>query len=530
MAASDSGDIREGFLCPICMKDLQTVQQLQNHFEEAHNTEADKQVFQHLKGLFGRAKSKLLRHGRDQDGVRADRGTAVGRSDSSDQVAAISTAYYVGGVDPTMWEPQDFGTSRSHMDNFKKIRDARIDFYVIEMNKLLIRLEKMLAFDRMNPDPVKKKEFEIGLVPWAPDDAVPYCPTCGEKFNLSRRRHHCRLCGGIMCNRCSEFLTPIFTAKLVNKAGNPPVQHIRGEEKGHRRQGSAGTRAMESLRSLVGEVVGEEPREDGIRTCQDCMAVMRRRERQIQEKTTKPVIVQLYEKLRMLMDKVEAMCPEYTKMAESLNAGETSYNLEHANNIRSQLMRCYEAIDTIGKKIATMGASGAEQQLSPQAIRLQQGIRKHCTLFIQDNVFGLPSLPSEDQLRKLQEQRRLEIEQRLALERQAALEAEERRRNEEQRKRSPEKDRKGGATASTVDTANRDRTESIGKGWTPTVDSSSVATTETDPMLQQMDIIRSFVEQARAAGRLDEVEMLEANLRELQQEYWRQHRRQAYQE
>ncbi|CAH1265435.1 RBSN [Branchiostoma lanceolatum] len=466
------------------------------------------------------------------------------------------------------------GTSRSHMDSFKKIRDARIDFYVIEMNKLLIRLEKLIAFDRMNPDPVKKKEFEIGLVPWAPDDAVPFCPTCGEKFNLSRRRHHCRLCGSIMCNRCSEFLTPDFTGKLVNKAGNPPVQNIRGEEKGHRRQGrklvnkagnppvqnirgeekghrrqgSAGTRAMESLRLLVGEVVGEEPREDGIRTCQDCMAVMRRRERQIQEKTTKPIIVQLYEKLRMLMDKVETMCPEYIKMAESLNAGETSYNLEHANNVRSQLMRCYEAIDTIGfltevtsygntftscvyvcrKKIATMGASGTEQQLSPQAIRLQQGIRKHCTLFIQDNVFGLPSLPSEDQLRKLQEQRRLEIEQRLALERQAALEVEERRRSEEQRKRSsPEKERKGAAA---VDTTNRDRTESIGKGWTPAVDSSSVATTETDPMLQQMDIIRSFVEQARAAGRLDEVEMLEANLRELQQEYWRQHRRQAYQE
>lgn len=43
-------DIIEGFLCPICMKDLGTVTQLQSHFEEEHSSE-DKAVFQQLKGL-----------------------------------------------------------------------------------------------------------------------------------------------------------------------------------------------------------------------------------------------------------------------------------------------------------------------------------------------------------------------------------------------------------------------------------------------------------------------------------------------
>ena len=41
------------------------------------------------------------------------------------------------------------------------------------------------------------------------------------------------------------------------------------------------------------------------------------------------------------------------------------------------------------------------------------------------------------------------------------------------------------------------------------------------PMVVQMDNIRGYVAQARAAGRRDEAAMLEENLRELQLEYGR---------
>ena len=35
------------------------------------------------------------------------------------------------------------GATRSHLESFKKHRAARIDHYVIEVNKLIIRLEKV---------------------------------------------------------------------------------------------------------------------------------------------------------------------------------------------------------------------------------------------------------------------------------------------------------------------------------------------------------------------------------------------------
>lgn len=45
-------DIREGFICPICMRDFGAVGQLLSHFEEAHNSEEDKDVLQSFKGKF----------------------------------------------------------------------------------------------------------------------------------------------------------------------------------------------------------------------------------------------------------------------------------------------------------------------------------------------------------------------------------------------------------------------------------------------------------------------------------------------
>lgn len=56
-------------------------------------------------------------------------------------------------------------------------------------------------------------------------------------------------------------------------------------------------------------------------------------------------------------------------------------------------------------------------------------------------------------------------------------------------------------------------------GWLPTADSAHVRGELEDPLLQQIENIQSFLRQARAAQRTDEVAMLEENLRQLQDEY-----------
>lgn len=56
-------------------------------------------------------------------------------------------------------------------------------------------------------------------------------------------------------------------------------------------------------------------------------------------------------------------------------------------------------------------------------------------------------------------------------------------------------------------------------GWLPSADSASTRMELDDPLLQQIENIQSFLRQAREAQRMDEVTMLEENLRQLQDEY-----------
>ena len=60
----------------------------------------------------------------------------------------------------------------------------------------------------------KRKAFEQAVVQWVRDEDMRLCISCGGAFNLLlKRRHHCRLCGSVICAKCSHFLTFSFGRK-----------------------------------------------------------------------------------------------------------------------------------------------------------------------------------------------------------------------------------------------------------------------------------------------------------------------------
>ncbi|XP_008499590.2 rabenosyn-5 [Calypte anna] len=482
----DPGEMREGFLCPLCLKDLQSFHQLQAHYEEEHSGE-DRDVKGQLRNLVQkakRAKKKLLK--REDD-----------RTDSGSQERYESFSY--GGVDPYMWEPQEVGAMRSHLSDFKKHRAARIDHYVVEVNKLIIRLEKLTSFDRANTESAKIRAIEKSVVPWVSDQDVPFCPDCGSKFSIRNRRHHCRLCGSIMCKKCMELVSLPLASKLTSASKEALSSHTSPNSSPGSVHGSR--RGSISSISSVSSVLDEKD-DDRIRCCQHCKDTLLKREQQIDEKEYTPEIVKLYEKLRLCMEKVDQKAPEYIRMAESLNAGETTYNLEHANDLRVEIQKVYEFIDALSKKILSLGLH-EDPQPHPKTLQLQRMIRYSATLFVQEKLLGLMSLPTKDQYEELKKKRL----QMVALETQG-------KQDEKQRdviSRS--------AAALNGDAIHLKKgTVRKSEGWLPT-SSISRESEIADPLLQQIDNITSFIKQAKAANRIDEVRMLQENLRQLQDEY-----------
>merc|ERR1711865_720030 len=43
---------------------------------------------------------------------------------------------------------------------------------------------------------------------WQPDSSATACSVCENDFTWRYRRHHCRFCGDVVCNNCSDRKAP----------------------------------------------------------------------------------------------------------------------------------------------------------------------------------------------------------------------------------------------------------------------------------------------------------------------------------
>lgn len=117
------------------------------------------------------------------------------------------------------------GVERDHTDEFLKIRRKHVDKEYLEVGRLEKRLTKLTQLLANPPElasggPSKrwsltgisglsaianakaqqKRLLEQSVIDWEDDATIAKCPFCQQEFsNYSFRRHHCRLCGRVVC-------------------------------------------------------------------------------------------------------------------------------------------------------------------------------------------------------------------------------------------------------------------------------------------------------------------------------------------
>ncbi|OCT58547.1 hypothetical protein XELAEV_180019962mg, partial [Xenopus laevis] len=74
---------------------------------------------------------------------------------------------------------------------------------------------------------------------WVKDEGMDNCSGCAVRFSLTERRHHCRNCGQLFCQKCSRFQSEIKRLKIsspVRVCQNCyyNLQHERGTEEATR--------------------------------------------------------------------------------------------------------------------------------------------------------------------------------------------------------------------------------------------------------------------------------------------------------
>ncbi|CAO3665516.1 unnamed protein product [Umbelopsis ramanniana] len=201
---------------------------------------------------------------------------------------------------------------------------------------------------------LKNRDAEKTVVSWDDDRSVLNCPLCNKAFTITNRRHHCRLCGRIVCsNQTCSSMIPLFLDMSSDSVDQPPV--------------------------------GET------RACKDCKRMVFRRKIQKEEMTKPQPILQLYQQLSATKTNIEKMLPRFQDMVMMLERNEIS-NQSHetfklAGQVRKSLLDSFATFDAISKRINMLPAHSSSMR------RLQANIHIAANHYLQRNMFPLQMLP-----------------------------------------------------------------------------------------------------------------------------------------
>lgn len=344
-----------------------------------------------------------------------------------------------------------------------------------ETNTLIIRLNKLL--ENRPTDPAARKTHEQNTVVWLEGKHVKLCPECAKSFNIARRQHHCRLCGSIMCEACSLFFDIADAGVLIGTS----------EEKKTPRQVN-------------------DREADTLRICRHCLTLLLNRREMLETRIADHPMKRGYEKILAIKKAIEPEIPVYNKIIDSLYEGDSIYTVQDAAALRGKILREAEVIDEISKQILGIPcAEGSRQETLKKSMRLAM-IR-----YIKEQLMEIPAIPDEEDIKKLQDKRRNNLRLRIERERRLALEAYERY-------------ELVNSTETTKDAAARGSAVRLGDNFIPggaAQDHTHASSKHMDPLVQQINIVKGYIKQAREAMKFEEVGTLELNLRELQQEYYR---------
>lgn len=319
---------------------------------------------------------------------------------------------------------QHVGPFRSHWDLFKGQREQRTERNELFTNKLIIRLNRILTKYPELGDFYKRKAHEQKIVPWIPANLVANCPICTAKFGLLfgdvGGRHHCRLCGCVMCNRCSKFYSFESAHKLI---GSPVVKPNLSMDGKKPKMNLSSVGKVLSFISFELNPELDPQHWDQLRICLHCDHFLFIRSEKFHLPSSFP-IVQIYDFIVQLRQEIEKSIELYHLMLESLRRGKDDYTLVDAKKLQIDIGMMCQRVNQAREKIARMNLSLDQspsrianlescQSLVQRNTAIQANICRSVVSWCQRFAANLPALPSEDEYKVLKKEHEERIQRRI---------------------------------------------------------------------------------------------------------------------
>ncbi|WVQ75855.1 hypothetical protein IAR50_005488 [Cryptococcus sp. DSM 104548] len=278
----------------------------------------------------------------------------------------------------------------------------------------------------------KKRAAEQAIVKWEDDSVVKKCRICSSSFSLSNRKHHCRLCGRIVCSlpptpaallavEIQLFAPADSSASSQTQAGLPPGTRRdkcslllvadwktgRGEEVEEgfvgwmkTEDGGDGERTPRSSRTedgvLESELIPQQPKEiqvKGMRVCRECWSVVSRKQK-MQDRQRVSGFTRLYQALRTLQAEIEELSTELDDLLSSFasSAFESSCSFDPPPELLAthrQLVSLFTQYEHLSKRLSNLPCSEAS---GSQAV-VQGNIARSAAAFMAREMGRLQAIP-----------------------------------------------------------------------------------------------------------------------------------------
>ncbi|KAJ4377144.1 carboxypeptidase Y-deficient [Didymella sp. IMI 355093] len=271
------------------------------------------------------------------------------------------------------------GLDRNHFDEFAKIRRKRVDREYMEVSRLEKRLTKLTQL-LADPPPVdetpatgggwfklstvgintakdQRKALEQSIITWEEDAKVSHCPFCQQEFSsYTFRRHHCRMCGRVVCGDPSTGCSTEIGLNVNPKKSEKATDQISVD----------------------------------VRMCKDCNHTLFSRSDFEREMAEKPKDQRAYENLTQFERGIRLLLPRFQKLLTALQDPEkppTPQQLTDATKVRKRLMDAFAQFDAAAKRIRDLPTE------SPTQKRLQNAVYQQAYSFLSLHMLPLRSLP-----------------------------------------------------------------------------------------------------------------------------------------
>ncbi|KAI0376314.1 FYVE zinc finger-domain-containing protein [Hypomontagnella monticulosa] len=269
------------------------------------------------------------------------------------------------------------GLVRDHMQQFATIRRKKVDRQTLEISRLEKRLTKLT---QLLANPVEeagasggagllplatqrnqRKAIEQSVVTWEDDAKVPKCPFCQQEFAWTFRRHHCRICGRVVCADPQTGCSAEVGLNVANSS--TPTSEKPG---------------------------GGNPISVDVRMCRDCKSTIFSKRDFMESIVHKPPDQRAYETLKQFERGIQLLLPSFQRALVPLQDENNPPNhsqIQEASKMRKRLTDSFTKYDVAARRIRDMKTD------SPTQRQLQKAIHQAASSFLHMHMLPLKNLP-----------------------------------------------------------------------------------------------------------------------------------------